>query len=322
MDHTTIDRHALVDSEVSEILAEFPLDLSALSDESLPAIREGMNDAPRPELSDAVVREDHEVPGGGDQPAITVRVHRPKNASGPAGGLYWMHGGGLILGSYEMEDARFDRWCQLFGVVGVSVEYRLAPEVPYPGPIEDCYRGLAWVHANAPDLGIDPRQVGIGGNSAGGGLAAALALMARDRAELPVAYQMLIYPMIDDRQSTPSSAWEVPVWPPSANAYGWSAYLGAAKGRPDVSPYAAAARAKDLAGLPPTFIAVGAVDGFVDEDIEYAQRLNRACVPTQLHVYPGGPHGFDSLAPGSALAQNALEDMEAWLRAQVGAAGC
>ena len=204
-------------------------------------------------------------------------------------------------------------------IAGVASEYRLAPETPDPGPLADCYRGLAWVHANAAKLGIDPARIGIGGASAGGGLAASLALLARDRAELAIAYQLLVYPMIDDRQTTPSSGWEVPVWPPSANTYGWTAYLGEGKGGPDVSPYAAAARATDLAGLPPALISVGGVDGFVDEDIEYARRLNQANVPTELHVYPGGPHGFDSLAPGSTLGKRAQRDMEDWLGKQVGA---
>ena len=285
----SIDRHPSVAPEVAEILAQSPLDLGSLSDELLPMIREGMADAPVPELSDAVEREDHQVPAADDEPAITVRVHRPKGASGTRGCLYWMHGGGLVLGSYAMEDARFDRWCQLYDIVGVAVEYRLAPETPYPGPIEDCYRGLAWVHANADRLGIDRGAIGIGGASAGGGLAAALALMARDRGEYALAYQLLIYPMIDDRQSTPSSNWEVPIWPPAANTYGWTSYLGNRKGAADVSPYAAAARATDLGGLPPALISVGGVDGFVDENIDYALRLNQADVPTELHVYPGAP---------------------------------
>jgi acetyl esterase/lipase len=312
----SIDRHDRVDPEVAAVLAQSPLDLSILSDEALPAIREGMGSAPAPELSDGVDREDYEVPASGDDPALALRVHRPKGEQGALGCLYWMHGGGLVLGSYAMEDARFDRWCQLFGIVGVAIEYRLAPENPFPGPIEDCYRGLAFVHENAAKLGIDSARIGIGGASAGGGLAASLALLARDRAELAIAYQLLIYPMIDDRQTTPSSAWEVPVWPPVANTYAWGAYLGAAKGGPDVSPYAAASRATDLSGLPPALISVGGVDGFVDEDIDYARRLNQANVATELHVYPGGPHGFDSIAPGTALGQRAQRDMEDWLGKQ------
>ena len=180
----------------------------------------------------------------------------------------------------------------------MSVQYRLAPETPYPGPLDDCYAGLAWVHQHADELGVDPDRIGIGGQSAGGGLAAGLALLARDRGEVPVAFQLLIYPMLDDRQITPSSGWPDPIWPPSANTYGWTAYLGDRKGGPDVEPYAAPARATDLAGLPPTLIAVGAIDGFSDEDIDYAVRLRHAGVPVDLHVYAGAPHGFEGLAPG------------------------
>jgi acetyl esterase/lipase len=228
-----------------------------------------------------------------------------------------MHGGGLVVGSYEGDDARFDRWSPMFGLVGVSVEYRLAPETPYPGPLEDCYAGLVWVLQHAAELGVDPARIGIGGPSAGGNLAAGLALLARDRGEVPVQYQLLIYPMLDDRQITPSSAWPDPVWPPAANTYGWTAYLGDAKGGPDVAAYAAPARAGELAGLPPTLIVVGAIDGFSDEDIDYARRLRHAGVPVYLRVYAGGPHGFDSLAPNSALARRANRDVEEWLGAQL-----
>ena len=164
---------------------------------------------------------------------------------------------------------------------------------------------------------MDRTCLGIGGASAGAGLAAGLALLARDRAEVSVAFQLLVYPMIDDRQITPSSQWVDPIWPPSANHYGWTAYLGAAKGGAEVSPYAAPARATDLSGLPPTLITVGAIDGFSDEDIDYAVRLRHAGVPTELHVYPGMPHGFDSLLPDLPLAQRAKRDMEDWLAAHL-----
>jgi acetyl esterase/lipase len=311
---------APVDPEVAAALAALPVDIGALlgglSDETLEATRQAMSQMPVPELSDAVERTDHEVPG---TEGVVVRVHRPVGASGALPCLYWMHGGGLVLGSYAGDDPRFDRWSPMFGLVGVSVEYRLAPETPYPGPLEDCYAGLRWVHQHAGELGIDPNRIGIGGPSAGGNLAAGLALLARDRGEIPVQYQLLIYPMLDDRQITPSSQWPDPVWPPSANTYGWTAYLGDKKGGPDVEPYAAPARATDLAGLPPTLVVVGAVDGFSDEDIDYAVRLRHAGVPVDLRVYAGGPHGFDGLAPQSALAQTANRDIEEWLAARLAA---
>ena len=309
-----LDVRPLLDPDAAEALAAFPLDLGALSDETLPTVRELMGAMPVPELSDLVERTDHVVGADG----VTVRVHRAIGATGALPCVYWMHGGGLVLGSNAGDDARFDRWCPQFGCVGVSVEYRLAPETPYPGPLDDCYAGLRYVYDHADDLGVDRDRIGIGGASAGGGLAAGLALLARDRGEVPVAFQLLIYPMIDDRQVTSSSAWADPIWPPSANTYGWTAYLGARKGGDDVPPYAAAARATDLRGLPPTLIAVGAIDGFSDEDIDYAVRLRHAGVPVEMHVYPGAPHGFDALLPGLALSQRANRDIEDWLGARIG----
>ena len=306
-----LDVRPLLDPEIAEVLAAFPLDLGTLTNESLPAIRAGMGSIPGPPLSDKVTRVDYDIPG---REGVSVRVHRPVGVDGPLPCLYWMHGGGLILGSNVGDDARFDVWCQMFNCVGVSVEYRLAPEFPYPIPLEDCYEGLRWVYDNADLIGVNRDQLGIGGASAGGGLAAGLALLARDRAEMALDFQLLIYPMIDDRQITASSGWADPIWPPSANHFGWSAYLaGVASG--DVSPYAAPARAIDLAGLPQALISVGALDGFSDEDVDYATRLRHAGVPVELHVYPGAPHGFDALAAGTAIARRAVADMESWLRA-------
>src|SRR5690606_2208310 len=155
-----------------------------------------------PELSDAVTRSDHVID---ESTGVTIRVHRPIGVDGDLPCVYWMHGGGLVLGSNTGDDLRFDNWCRSLQCVGVSVDYRLAPETPYPGPLEDCYAGLAWVHAQAATLGVDTSRVGIGGASAGAGLAAALALLARDRGAPSVAFQLLIYPMLDDRQITTSS---------------------------------------------------------------------------------------------------------------------
>ena len=224
-----------------------------------------------------------------------------------------MHGGGYIFGSYDAEDGRFDDWVQQFGCAGASIEYRLAPEEPYPAAVEDSYAALKWLHEHASELGVDAGRIGIGGASAGAGLAAGLALLVRDRAEFEVAFQLLIYPMLDDRQATTSSGWEVPVWGPAANTLGWRAYLGGLYGSDEVPAYAAPARAASLEGLPPALIAVGTLDGFVDEDIEYAKRLNHAGVPVELHVYPGGAHGFDSMAAGTTLGRRARAHMEEWL---------
>ena len=310
-----LDVKPLLNPDAAMALAKFPFDLGSLSDETLPQIRVAMAAAPPLPLSDLVTRIDHEVPGSG---GVIVRVHRPVGATGALPGVYWMHGGGLVLGKAAGDDPRFDRWCQQFNCVGFSVEYRLAPEAPYPGPLEDCYAGLRWVRDNAAELGLDPARLGLGGASAGAGLAAGLALLARDRGEISLAFQLLIYPMLDDRQITTSSQWLDPIWPPSANSYGWTAYLGDRKGGPDVDSYAAPARATDLAGLPTTLISVGAIDGFADEDIDYAVRLRHAGVAVELHVYPGMPHGFDSLLPGLAVSKRACRDMEEWLATVLG----
>jgi acetyl esterase/lipase len=258
-----LDIRPLLDPEISALLAASPIDIGAalgsLTNESVVEIRTMFGATPPPPLSDSVERTDYPVPG---RDGVTVRVHRPKNVTDARPCVYWMHGGGLVIGDNKMDDARFDNWCNTYGIVGVSVDYRLAPEHPYPTPLDDCYAGLAWVVSHASELGVDTSRLGIGGASAGAGLAAGLALLARDRGEYSVAFQLLIYPMIDDRQITVSSTWSDPIWSPSANTFGWTAYLGAKKGTADVEPYAAASRATNLVGLPPTLIAVGALDGF------------------------------------------------------------
>jgi len=208
------------------------------------------------------------------------------------------------------EDGRLNRWCENFGCVVVSVEYRLAPEDPYPGPLEDCYTALLWTAHHVEELGIDPARLMVAGASAGGGLAAGLALLARDRGEVPISFQLLIYPMIDDRNVTVSSHLDAVVWSRAANQLGWRAYLGVRHGTDDVPPYAAPARATDLAGLPPAFIGVGSLDVFRDEDVAYALDLLRAGVETELHVYPGAPHGFEMMAAATAVGRRAQRDID------------
>jgi acetyl esterase/lipase len=268
-------------------------------------------------LSDEVERTEHLVPGRDGDPAVPVRVHRPKGAAGALPGVYDIHGGGYIGGSYDDSDVRFDTWCPRLQYVGVSVDYRLAPETPYPGPLEDCYAGLQWTFEHAAELGIDPARIGISGFSAGGGLAAALALLARDRGGPDIAFQMLVYPMIDDTMTTPTSGWDVPIWNPASNESGWKSYLGAIYGDDDVPYTAAPSRALDLSNLPPAFVQVGALDGFCDENIVYAQRLNQAGVALELHVYPGAPHGFDGLGGSAEIAKRARRHQREWLTRQL-----
>lgn len=268
-------------------------------------------------LSDlpGIAKEDRTVPGPPGAPEVPIRLYRPAAPTGTLPGLLWIHGGGMVLGSVEQNDQLAQHFAVAGGCLVASVEYRLAPEHPFPAPPEDCYAALRWFHAQAGDLGLDPTRIAIGGASAGGGLAAGLALLARDRGEVPVAFQFLIYPMIDDRNDTPASHSIVDprVWSRDKNLHGWRAYLGTAPGSADVSPYAAPARATDLAGLPAAFIMVGTVDLFVDEDIAYAQRLIGAGVPTELHVYPGAFHGSENLVPAATLSRRMAAERDAAL---------
>jgi acetyl esterase/lipase len=280
-----------------------------------------MRQRPRPPvpLSDAVVRTDHVVPAAPPEPPVTVRVHRAASADPgerqPC--VVSMHGGGLVLGTHTADDALFDEWCPALGVVGVAVDYRLAPEAPYPAALEDAYAALRWAHAEADVLGVDRTRIGVRGLSAGAGLAAALTLLARERGEVDVAFQLLESPMLDDRQLTPSSRQDgLAIWTREANAFGWRAYLGELWGTDEVPATAAAARATDLSGLPPAFVSVGTADGFRDEAVDYALRLNQAGVACELHVYAGLPHGYH-LAGDTALARRVKQDMTAWLRSAI-----
>jgi acetyl esterase/lipase len=301
-----------VDPEIAALVSSVPI--PTIDAETLPLVRSGGQlGAPVP-LSDAVERRDHLVPG---DPDVRIRVHRPVAADGQLPCLFSMHGGGMVLGSYQMDDARFDAWCPRYSCVGVSVEYRLAPETPFPGALDDCYLGLKWVYEHHRELGVDPDHIGVGGTSAGGGLAAALALLARDRGEVPLRFQLLDCPMLDDRQITPSSRLDgLHIWNRHSNAFGWRSYLGDLYGTPNVPAYAAPARATDLSGLPPAYVCVGAADGFRDEDIDYAVRLNQDGVPAELRVHPGAPHGV-MLFSETRVARRYAQGIEEWIGQQL-----
>jgi acetyl esterase/lipase len=259
-----------------------------------------------------VTSQDRVIPGPDGEPDISVRIYRPVAAAGPLPGIYFIHGGGMILGDVEGEDAVATSICDLVGAVVVSVEYRLAPEHPHPAPVQDCYAGLTWMARHSGELGVDPGRLAIYGASAGGGLTIATALLARDRGFPAVCFQMPIYPMIDDRNETPSchEITDIGLWDRAGNIEAWKWYLG--EGQAD--QYAAPARAEDLAGLPPTFIDVGTVDLFRDEDIEFAMRLMQAGVPTELHVHPGAYHDSEGLAPEAPLSRRIWEHRIAALR--------
>ena len=259
--------------------------------------------------------DEHVVQAEG-APGVRVLHYRPANAQGVLPAILHIHGGGYVMGAPEMNDVDNSRLASELGCQVFSVDYRLSPETAHPGPVEDCYAVLQWLHASSDALGIDPARIGVKGESAGGGLAAALVLLARDRRGPPVAFQHLIYPMLDDRTCTkgdlPSFAGSIG-WTPELNRFGWSSLLGHEPGGADVSPYAASARAGDLSGLPPAYISVGTLDLFLEEDLDYAARLYRAAVPVELHVWPGAQHGFER-AVTARVSKAATQASQAALR--------
>jgi acetyl esterase/lipase len=294
--------------------------------DNIPLIRQAPPLVPLP--TDEELRRDgvfevstRPVPGPAGAPGISLLICRPTAATAPVAGVYYIHGGGMIFG--ESRSGGFagilDHAAEL-GLAIVSVDYRLAPETQHPGPVEDCYAGLTWTAEHAGELGIDPGRLIVGGVSAGGGLAAAVALLARDRGGPALTAQLLICPMLDDRNQTPSSYQMagLGVWDRTANDVGWTALLGEARGGPDVSPYAAPARATDLSGLPPAFVDVGSAETFRDEDVAYATRIWQAGGQAELHVWPGGSHAFAGMVPGAALSRAAVAAQRTWLRRILG----
>jgi acetyl esterase/lipase len=243
--------------------------------------------------------------------------HTP--ASHPGSAVLYLHGGGMIFGLEHLGhlyDVAVRDYVARSGVPMLMVDYRIAPEHRHPTPVEDCYAALRWLADNAATLGVDAARICVMGDSAGGGLAAGVCLLARDRDGPPVALQLLIYPMLDDRIHTPDpQLLPFLTWTYDDNVTGWAALLGASAGTDTVPPCAAPARATDLTGLPATYIDVGDLDIFRDEDITYARRLADAGVPTELHLHPGCPHAFEALARGADVSQRAIGDRLRRLRA-------
>ncbi|NVM98934.1 alpha/beta hydrolase [Arthrobacter sp. SDTb3-6] len=269
-------------------------------------------------LADQATMADHVAPGGGQGVDVALRSYRPAHATGTLPCLYWIHGGGMVAGTMAGDDLHCLQLALSTGLAVVSVEYRLAPEHPFPAAVDDAYQGLLWTVDNAGLLGVDPARLAIGGASAGGGIAAGLALRARDQDGPALRFQYLAYPMLDDRDQTPSNREfpAIPSWNRKRNTQAWSWLLGPAHGTDQVSEYAAPARAGNLSGLPPALIQVGELDLFRDEDIEYAARLLQAGVPTALQVYPGFYHGADALVPEADVSVRLLRDRdEALVRA-------
>ena len=307
----------LVDPELRDALAQWPqvpLAAETLTQRRVDALAL-LNSIPKSDLSDVVTGEIHVESAFGAQ-SIRVLTYRPVRSDEPLPVIVHIHGGGFVMGAPEMKDVENRRFASDLKCAIYSVDHRLAPEAPHPAPVEDIYSVFAWLHANAGRLGIDPARIGIKGESGGGGFAAGAALYARDRQGPKFAFQHLIYPMIDDRSAVRADLHPRVgefVWTQKNNYFGWRSLLGVEPGSAGVSPYAAAARAADLSGLPPTYISVGGLDLFLEENLTYADRLSRAGVPVELHMYPRAYHGFYRV-PNARVTKQAEHDTREALR--------
>jgi acetyl esterase/lipase len=270
------------------------LDLRA---ETLPMIQKQVAQNAAPAAAAEPAWSERMIPGPRGAPDLWVFIVNASRSGPPRPAILHMHGGGFILGRARDELPDVQTYATALDCVIVTVDYRLAPQTPFPGPLEDNYAALKWLYANADQLGVDPKRIAVMGGSAGGGHAAMLAIAARDRGEIPLVYQALIYPMLDDRTGStiqrPRQQGAL-AWTPAWNRLGWSSLLGVPAGSANVPDGAVPARVKDLRGLPAAFIGVGSIDLFVDEDIAYADRLIEAGVSVTLDVVPGGFHGFQT----------------------------
>jgi acetyl esterase/lipase len=303
------DPYALVDPELAPALKTLPK--LVLNSQTLPMIRQQEHaHTPPPLPAPAAQPAERRIPGPPGAPDLKLIIVDPSPGQKGRPVLLHIHGGGYVARSAALAMHFLQTAAQACNCMVVSVEYRLAPETPFPGSLEDNYTALRWLYTNADALGVDRKRIAVGGESAGGGHAATLAIAARDRKEIPIAFQLLIYPMLDDRTG---SSRPVPphigefIWTAQSNVFGWTSLLGVPAGSREVPPGAVPARVGNLSGLPPAFIVVGAIDLFVEEDIEYARRLISAGVPAELHVVPGAYHGYDLLVPDAAVTARFTE---------------
>jgi acetyl esterase/lipase len=304
---TVIDPMDLVDPELKPILQTWLKQSPhrVWSEKTLQEVRRQSASSILPPLAQPAFIE-RRIPGAAGAPDVHIVVIGAAADAAPRPAVLHIHGGGYIVGSAAESIVSMQRLSAAHRCVVVCVDYRLAPETRFPGSLEDNYTALRWLHANAKELGVDQNRIALLGVSAGGGHAAALAIAARDRGEVPVAMQVLLYPMLDDRTGSTRA---VPphlgayVWDAAANRFGWGSLLGVAAGSDSVPRGAVPARVKNLRGLAPAFIAVGSIDLFVEEDIAYSQRLILAGVPTELFIAPGGYHGFDIIVPDAKISQ-------------------
>lgn len=309
------------DVELGAVLAllgdAMPYSITA---EMIPTMRAGV---PLPEIADllagrSIAHQERSVPVEGGEVVLSIFSKTDQVTGGP--GIFHTHGGGMVFGDRFTGADEYLGWVEQFDAVVVSIEYRLAPEHPDPTPVNDCYAGLVWMAEHAQELGFDPDRLIVAGASAGGGLAAGISLKARDEGGPALAGSLLIYPMIDDRNESVSSHQVAGfgVWDRSSNDTGWDALLGDRRKTDGVSIYAAPARATDLSGLPPTFVDCASVEVFRDEDVAYATRIWQHGGVAELHVWPGGFHGFDALSPEAQLSVEARTARVNWLHRILG----
>jgi acetyl esterase/lipase len=304
------------DPEVAAILAAMAGDelLAPLTPQRIQPIRQAESTHPEDISAFDVVRRDLTIPGyrGAD---LTMTILSRPGHQGLGPGIFSIHGGGMVFGNRMTGLSLPLPWVARHDAVVATVDYRLAPEHPHPYPVEDCYASLTWLAEHAHELGIDSSRLVVAGGSAGGGLAAAMALLARDRGGPNLVGQMLLCPMLDDRSDTVSARQfdGIGVWDQGSNRVGWNALLGDERGGADVSAYAAPARATDLGGLPPAYIDVGSAEVFRDESVAYASKIWQDGGVAELHVWPGGTHGWENLIPNSPLARHAAATRDAWI---------
>jgi len=300
-----------IDPEFETLLPLLPTHMDFSTLEGVQTLREERALRwPTPPDRDDVVKEDRAVPGRAGDPDVPIRIYRPRReAAGPRACVFEIHGGGFMLGSIAM----MDPWCQIVAAevdaVVVSVEYRLAPEHPFPAGIEDCYAALSWTAKNAAALGVDPGRIAVAGQSAGGGLAAGTALLARDRGGPAIRFQLLEIPELDHRLETHSmkAFTDTPLWNRPNAEWSWRHYLGPDH-KGEVSPYASPSLARDLSGLPPAYVSTMEFDPLRDEGIDYARRLLEAGVSVELHSYPGTFHG-SALLPVAEVSQRGAREV-------------
>lgn len=259
-----------------------------------------------PKIPDSINIQNIDIPGFGNTSRIQLRIYTPGSLKTPAPALLWIHGGGYIIGNPKMDDYNCSFFATELGIMVFYVDYRLAPEYPFPIPLEDCYSALAWMSSADGEFNIDPNRLAIAGESAGAGLAASLAQLAYDRGDIRPIFQLLIYPMLDDRSAVRGDLRQkkYKAWDQKSNRFGWESYLGTECGLENLPPYAVPSRREDLSGLPPAWIGVGTLDLFHDEVIEYAQRLTNSNVDCELVVVPGAFHSFDVFAPRAPIVRD------------------